>query len=74
MDIQSQPEQVTQEQVLQMQRWLTAAYNHMLQSLYAMYNALSLYEPLVLASEEEQSAEAPVTGLTVIRGDKDIEG
>jgi hypothetical protein len=61
-----------QEQTLELQRWLTAAYNHMLQALYAMHNALGLYEPSVVEEQEETEAESPVT-LTVIKGDKDIE-
>jgi hypothetical protein len=44
----------------------------MLQALYAMHNALGLYEPSVVEEQEETEAESPVT-LTVIKGDKDIE-
>ena len=65
-------EQATEKE-LNMQRWLTAAYNHMLQSLYAIHNALALYEPQV-AEPEQEAKEEQVVPFTVIKGDQDIEG
>ncbi len=65
-------EQATEKE-LNMQRWLTAAYNYMLQSLYALHNALGLHGPQVVESEQE-AEEEQVVPFTVIKGDQDIEG
>jgi hypothetical protein len=44
---------------LQMQRWLSQAYNSLLQALYALHNALGLYEPtLVDPLPTEQTMES----------------
>lgn len=61
------------ERELNMQRWLTAAYNYMLQSLYAMHYALAMYEPAVTESEEQVKEEQEVP-FTIIKGGQDIEG